>query len=144
VSRPPGARSVDELLADARSRLQRVTAREAHVAVAAGGVLVDIRPGWQRAEHGEVPGALLVERNHLEWRFDPECDARLPEATGYDAHVVVLCQEGYTSSLAADALRSLGLHRATDVIGGFAAWEAEGLPVVRADRAAALPSSSRC
>jgi len=131
VSRPPGARSVDELLADARSRLRRVTAQEAHAAVTAGAVLVDIRPAWQRAEHGEVPGALLVERNHLEWRFDPECDSRRPEATGYDVQVVVLCQEGYTSSLGADALRSLGLHRATDVIGGFAAWQAAGLPVTR-------------
>ncbi len=131
MSRPPGARSVDELLADARSRLQRLTPQEAHVVVTAGAVLVDIRPGWQRAENGDVPSALIVERNHLEWRFDPECDARLPDATGYDVQVVVLCQEGYTSSLAADALRSLGLHRATDVIGGFAAWEATGLPVNR-------------
>ncbi|HYZ08445.1 MAG TPA: rhodanese-like domain-containing protein [Pseudonocardiaceae bacterium] len=131
MSRPPGSRSVDELLADARSRLQRLTPQEAHVAVTAGAVLVDIRPGWQRAENGDVPSALIVERNHLEWRFDPECDARLPDATGYDVQVVVLCQEGYTSSLAADALRSLGLHRATDVIGGFAAWEATGLPVNR-------------
>ncbi len=131
MSRPPGARSVDELLAEARSRLQRLTPQEARAAVAAGAVLVDIRPGWQRAENGDVPSALIVERNHLEWRFDPECDARLPEATGYDVQVVVLCQEGYTSSLAADALRSLGLHRATDVIGGFAAWEATGLPVNR-------------
>lgn len=131
MSRPPGSRSVDELLADARSRLQRLTPQEAHVAVTAGAVLVDIRPGWQRAENGDVPSALIVERNHLEWRFDPECDARLPDATGYDVQVVVLCQEGYTSSLAADALRSLGLHRATDVIGGFDAWEATGLPVNR-------------
>jgi rhodanese-related sulfurtransferase len=76
-----------------------------------------------------VPGALVVERNHLEWRFDPGCDARLPEATGYDVQVIVLCSAGFTSSLAADSLRSLGLHRATDVIGGFHRWAAEGLPV---------------
>jgi rhodanese-related sulfurtransferase len=129
VSRPPGALSVDQMLAQARSRLQRLTPAQAHDALAAGALLVDIRPGWQRAEEGEVPGALLVERNHLEWRFDPECDARLPQATGYDVQVIVLCSEGYTSSLAADSLRSLGLHRATDVIGGFQAWSAEGLPM---------------
>jgi rhodanese-related sulfurtransferase len=129
VSRPPGALSVDQMLAQARSRLQRLTPTQAYEALAAGALLVDIRPGWQRAEEGEVPGALLVERNHLEWRFDPECAARLPEATGYDVQVIVLCSEGYTSSLAAAALRTLGLHRATDVIGGFHAWSADGLPV---------------
>ncbi|WP_448615658.1 rhodanese-like domain-containing protein [Modestobacter sp. URMC 112] len=126
--RPPGARSVDELLADARSRLTRVTPREAAARMAAGGVLVDIRPAAQRAREGGVPGALVVERNVLEWRFDPASDARLPEATGYDLDVIVLCSEGYTSSLAADALRSLGLSRATDVVGGFSAWTAAGLP----------------
>ncbi|MGH4012022.1 MAG: rhodanese-like domain-containing protein [Pseudonocardiaceae bacterium] len=117
------------MLAQARSRLQRLTPVQAHDLLGAGALLVDIRPGWQRAEEGEVPGALLVERNHLEWRFDPECDARLPQATGYDVHVIVLCSEGYTSSLAADSLRALGLCRATDVIGGFQAWSAQGLPV---------------
>ena len=127
-TRPPGARSIDELLAAARARIHRVTPREAADRVAMGALLVDIRPAAQRGREGEVPGALVVERNVLEWRFDPTGDARLPEATGYDVEVVVLCSEGYTSSLAADALRSLGLHRATDVIGGFAAWAAAGLP----------------
>jgi rhodanese-related sulfurtransferase len=117
------------MLAQARSRLRRLTAAQAHDALAAGAVLVDIRPAWQRAKEGEVPGALLVERNHLEWRFDPECTARLPQATGYDTQVIVLCSEGYASSLAADSLRRLGLHRSTDVIGGFQAWAAQGLPV---------------
>lgn len=131
MSRPAGARSIDQILADARSRLHRLLPSQAHEAVAAGAVLVDIRPGWQRAEEGEVPGALPVERNHLEWRFDPECDARLPQAVGYDVQVIVLCSQGYTSSLAADSLRALGLHRATDVVGGFMAWAAEGLPVRR-------------
>lgn len=126
--RPPGARSIDDLLADARSRLLRVHPAEAAARVAAGAVLVDIRPAAQREREGDVPGALVVERNVLEWRFDPASDARLPEATGYDVDVVVLCSEGYTSSLAADALRSLGLTRATDVIGGFRAWVAAGLP----------------
>jgi rhodanese-related sulfurtransferase len=129
VSRPPGAVSVDQMLAQARSRLQRLTPAQAHAALAAGALLVDIRPGWQRAAEGEVTGALLVERNHLEWRLDPECTARLPQTTGYDAQVIVLCSEGYASSLAADSLRRLGLHQSTDVIGGFRAWAAQGLPV---------------
>jgi rhodanese-related sulfurtransferase len=128
LSRPVGARTVDELLAEARSRLVRVSPGEAATRIADGALLVDIRPAAQRAVEGEVPGALIVERNVLEWRFDPASDARLPEATGYDVEVIVLCSEGYTSSLAADALRSLGLSRATDVIGGFVAWRAAGLP----------------
>jgi rhodanese-related sulfurtransferase len=127
LTRPASARTVDELLADARSRLVRVTPRQAADRVAAGAVLVDIRPAAQRAAEGEVPGALVVERNVLEWRFDPASDARLPQA-GYDVEVLVLCSEGYTSSLAADALRSLGVLRATDVVGGFRAWAAAGLP----------------
>lgn len=128
MSRPAGARSIDDVLAAARSRLQRVDPAGARRAVESGAVLVDIRPAAQRAEHGEVPGALVVERNVLEWRFDPASDARLPVATGYDVQVVVLCQEGYTSSLAAAALQDLGLHRATDLAGGFAAWAADGQP----------------
>jgi rhodanese-related sulfurtransferase len=131
LTRPAGARTIEDLLAEARSRLQRVTPAQAAERWAAGAVLVDIRPAAQRAVEGEVPGALLVERNVLEWRFDPMSDARLPEATGYDVDVIVLCQEGYTSSLAADALRSLGLHRATDVVGGFRDWLAAGLPSTR-------------
>jgi rhodanese-related sulfurtransferase len=105
-----------------------VTPTQAAARIADGAVLVDIRPAAQRAREGEVPGSLVVERNVLEWRFDPAGDARLPEASGYDVDVIVLCSEGYTSSLAADALRSLGLHRATDVSGGFHAWAAAGLP----------------
>jgi rhodanese-related sulfurtransferase len=128
LSRPAGARTIDELLADARSRIDRLPPWQAAVRVAHGALLVDIRPTAQRASEGEVPGALIVERNVLEWRFDPASDARLPEATSYDVEVIVLCSEGYTSSLAADALRSLGLHRATDVDGGFRAWVAAGLP----------------
>ncbi|SCX44798.1 Rhodanese-related sulfurtransferase [Klenkia marina] len=128
--RPPGAVSVDELLADARSRIQRVTPQQAAARIAAGALLVDIRPAAQRNREGWVAGATVVERNVLEWRFDPTSDARLPEATGYDLDVVVLCSEGYTSSLAADALRSLGLRTATDVVGGFHAWVAAGLPHV--------------
>jgi rhodanese-related sulfurtransferase len=128
LERPARARSVDDLLAEARSRLVRLTPEETAARVARGALLVDIRPAAQRAVEGEVPGALIVERNVLEWRFDPLSDARLPEATGYDVEVIVLCSEGYTSSLAADALRSLGITQATDVVGGFVAWRAAGLP----------------
>ena len=128
LERPSGARSIDDLLAEARSRLVRLSPEQAAARVARGAVLVDIRPAAQRAVEGEVPGSLIVERNVLEWRFDPASDARLPAATGYDVEVIVLCSEGYTSSLAADALRSLGLTRATDVVGGFVAWQAAGLP----------------
>ena len=84
-------------------------------------MLVDIRPAAQRAAEGELPGARVVERNVLEWRFDPTSEAALPEAS-YDLEVIVLCQEGYTSSLAAAALQDLGISKATDVIGGYAAW----------------------
>ncbi|RBY82802.1 rhodanese-like domain-containing protein [Blastococcus sp. TF02A-26] len=130
AERPVGARTVDELLAEARSRLRRVEPEEAAARAQAGAVLVDTRPASQRDRDGAIPGALVIERNHLEWRFDPASDARVPEATGYDVEVVVFCDEGYSSSLAADSLRALGLHRATDVVGGFQAWKAAGLPVL--------------
>ena len=126
--RPAGARSIDEILAQARDRLERLEPWAAHREIADGALLVDIRPAAQRAAEGEVPGALIVERNVLEWRFDPASGARLPQATGYDVKVIVICSEGYTSSLAAAALRDLGLTRATDVVGGFHAWSAAGLP----------------
>jgi rhodanese-related sulfurtransferase len=132
LTRPTGARTIDDLLAEARTRIVRVTPHEAAARVAAGAYLVDIRPAAQRQREGEVPGSLIVERNVLEWRFDPASDARLPQATGYDVDVIILCSEGYTSSLAADALRTLGLHRATDVIGGFHAWATAGLPTTGA------------
>ncbi|MGW1062058.1 rhodanese-like domain-containing protein [Micromonospora rubida] len=127
---PPGSRGIDDILAEARSRLRRLDPEQAHVAYRGGALLVDIRPAAQRAAHGTVPGSLAIERNVLEWRFDPRCPARLPQAVGYDLPVVVLCQEGYTSSLAAAALQDIGLHRATDVVGGFAAWRIAGLPTL--------------
>ena len=126
--RPPGARTIDEILASARTRLVRVTPRQAFRELSGGSVLVDIRPAAQRAAQGEIPGSTIVERNHLEWRLDPCSDARLPWITGYDHRIIVFCVDGYTSSLAAAALQDLGLHRATDVIGGFRAWQAAGLP----------------
>ncbi len=121
---------VDELLEAARSRLDRISPVQAAAELAAGeGIVVDIRPLGLRTAEGEIPGSLIVERNYLEWRADPTSDARLPEATGDDVRWVIVCQEGYTSSLAAAALRDLGLGRATDVAGGFAAWREAGLPV---------------
>ena len=125
-----GRKTIQEVLDNARGRLARLTPAQARILWGAGAVVVDIRPAAQRAAEGELDGALVVERNVLEWRFDPASDARLPQATGYDVDVVVLCSEGYTSSLAADALRALGLTRASDVVGGFQAWAAAGLPTV--------------
>jgi rhodanese-related sulfurtransferase len=128
-TRPPaGSTGIDDLLAVARARLRRLGPRETHAAMGRGAVLIDIRPAAQRAEHGEIPGAIIVERNVLEWRLDPRSDARLSFADRYDLEVVVTCQEGYTSSLAAASLQDLGLSRATDLVGGFAAWRAAGLP----------------
>lgn len=120
-------RGVDELLAAARARLERLTPAEAFAAGAGGAVLVDIRPQVNREAEGEIPGAVIVERNVLEWRFDPSNAARLPIAA-YDLQVIILCNEGYTSSLAAVALHELGVSRATDVIGGYRAWRAAGRP----------------
>jgi rhodanese-related sulfurtransferase len=130
LPRPAGARGIDDLLAQARARLARLDPAGAHAAQRAGALLVDIRPVAQRRSTGIIPGALVIERNVLEWRFDPGSDARLPVADRYDLPVVVYCQEGYTSSLAAAALQDLGLHRATDLAGGIAAWLAAGLPTV--------------
>ncbi len=131
VDSSPSPRSIDEVLEETRGRLHRLAPAEAAARMATGALLVDTRPVAQRAADGEVPGALVVERNVLEWRLDPASDARLPEATGHDVEVIVLCNEGYASSLAADSLRALGLHRATDVVGGYQAWAAAGLPTTR-------------
>jgi rhodanese-related sulfurtransferase len=136
--KPPGARTIEELLATARARLDRVSPAEAFREHADGAALVDIRPAWQRAEQGEIPGSIVIERNHLEWRLDPASDARLPWVTGYDHRIIVFCVEGYTSSLAAAALHDLGLFRATDMVGGYRAWVADGLPSASATAGAAL------
>jgi rhodanese-related sulfurtransferase len=133
--------TIEEMLTAARARLARVTPADAYHEVSGGAALVDIRPAAQRAADGEVPGSLVVERNHLEWRFDPACDARLPWVTGYGHRVIVICAEGYTSSLAAAALQDLGLARATDVIGGYRAWAAAGLPTAPAGVAALAPGA---
>jgi rhodanese-related sulfurtransferase len=127
LTAPRGSRGIDVILQEARARLARVTPAEAFAELTAGtAILVDIRPAAQRAAEGEIAGALIVERNVLEWRFDPRSDARLPVADGYDLRVIVFCSEGYTSSLAAAALQDLGLRRATDLDGGYQAWRRAG------------------
>ncbi|MFG2366915.1 rhodanese-like domain-containing protein [Streptomyces mirabilis] len=125
--RPVG---IDTLLERVREGLDRVEAEEAYSAAQAGeALLVDIRYAALRERDGLIPGALVVERNELEWRLDPQGSHRVPEATSHDLRVVVICNEGYASSLAAVSLHQLGLHRATDLVGGFQAWKAAGLPV---------------
>lgn len=122
-----GRRSINSVLAEARASLDRLEPREAYEAVRRGAVVVDIRPVVNREIEGAVPGALVIERNVLEWRLDPSSEASIADA-GYDLQVIVMCNEGYSSSLAAASLQALGMHRATDVIGGFRAWRAAGLP----------------
>src|SRR6202035_263971 len=120
---------IDQAVETARARLHRLAADELPAALRRGALLVDIRPQAQRTREGDVPEALkalVIERNVLEWRCDPTSDARLPQAVGDDVEWVMLCSEGYTSSLAAVALQDLGLHRATDVIGGSPAVLAGG------------------
>jgi rhodanese-related sulfurtransferase len=114
-------RTIEQILAEARARLDRVTAAALTGEVAGGAVLVDIRPLEQRQRDGELPGALVIDRNVLEWRLDPASPDAIPEA-GYDRRVIVVCNEGYSSSLAAATLRDIGVARATDLIGGFQEW----------------------
>lgn len=121
--------TIDLLLEAARGRLQRVDAASAQAAMAAGAWLIDIRAESQITEDGRVPGALIIARNVLEWRLDPACAHRHPEAPGPDAHVILMCNAGYQSSLAAATLQQLGFSRATDLVGGFQAWREAGLPV---------------
>jgi len=124
---------IDELLEQVRERYDRIEAREAYDAAQRGeALLVDIRYAALRDRDGLIPGALVVERNELEWRLDPRGSHRVPEATSHDLRVVVICNEGYASSLAVASLHQLGLHRATDLVGGFQAWRASGLPVTSA------------
>ena len=133
ASEPPATGSalsrVDRLLERARAGYKRAEAHEAVKLGASGALLVDIRPAAQRAEFGEIPGALIIERNVLEWRLDPTSPHRHPAVTGPDQSVVIFCQAGYASSLAAVSLHQLGLDNATDLVGGFEAWKQAGLPV---------------
>jgi rhodanese-related sulfurtransferase len=116
--------SADDLVLRARRRIRRIEPQDLATAEAAGALVVDIRPVAQRTAEGELPGALVVERNVLEWRLDPNGSHRLPEATGLDRPVVVVCSEGYASSLAAESLADLGYHDAGDLAGGYRAWAA--------------------
>jgi rhodanese-related sulfurtransferase len=124
-------RTIDELVEAARASLQRVTPYEARDAAATGALLVDIRPSEQRSRDGAIPGALVIDRNVVEWRLDPVGAHRIPDITSHDQLVILVCDEGYASSLAALSLQALGLHRATDLIGGFQAWSAARLPIER-------------
>ncbi|MDT7705793.1 MAG: hypothetical protein QOG20_1400 [Pseudonocardiales bacterium] len=117
--------TIADVLAAARARLDRPGPKRAAAMVERGAILVDTRPGWQREQEGELPGALLIERNHIEWRLDPTSDARIPQATDHDVSWIVVCSEGYSSSLAAASLQDLGLHNATDLDGGYQAWKKE-------------------
>ncbi|MFV0133270.1 rhodanese-like domain-containing protein [Streptomyces sp. HMX87] len=129
VNEPTG---IDALLERVRRGYERIDVRAAYEAARAGAaLLVDIRYAALRERDGLIPGALVIERNELEWRLDPQGSHRVPEATGHDLRIVVICNEGYASSLAAESLHRLGLYRATDLTGGFQAWRTAGLPVVQ-------------
>lgn len=127
----PPRRPIDDILAETRARLQRVEPGAAAALVAGGGLLVDIRPVELRGRDGEIPGATIIDRNVLQWRLDPTSPSRLPDVdeSVYRRPVILFCDEGYASSLAADDLQRLGLEGATDLIGGFQAWRRAGLPV---------------
>ena len=125
---PADAPGIDELMAEARSGLARLRPEAAFAALTDGAVLVDIRPLEQRIVEGEVPGAIVISRNVLEWRLDPRSEARIPALARADARIIVMCSQGYASSLAAATLRRIGLGEATDLDGGFQAWKAAGLP----------------
>jgi rhodanese-related sulfurtransferase len=139
-------RTIDQLLAEARSRLERLGPAEALAAQEAGALLIDTRSSDERARDGVIPGALHIPRSVLEWRVDPDNDPayRNPHVAGLEQRLVVVCAHGYSSSLAAATLQDLGFSRATDVAGGFMAWKQQGLPVIPApaDDPHALPGTS--
>jgi rhodanese-related sulfurtransferase len=126
--------TVDDLLAAARTRIRRLAPHQAAEAQRRGALLIDIRPTVQRRWEGEVPGAITVERNVLEWRLDPASTHRLTQITDHDREIVIMCSEGYASSLVAATLVDLGYSSAADLAGGFQAWAAAGLPVRRGAR----------
>jgi rhodanese-related sulfurtransferase len=124
-----GPITVDELLAEAREGLERLEPAAAASAMAGGALLLDIRSDRQRARDGIVPGAIFIPRNVLEWRCDPACPHRDERVGDAGRQLILMCDEGYQSSLAAANLKRMGLERATDLAGGFQAWRAAGLPV---------------
>ncbi len=115
-------RSIEEILLRARARLDRVDVSHLDEELADGALVVDIRPAQQRTRDGDLPGAIVIDRNVLEWRLDPACEHHIADVVDYDTRIVIVCNEGYQSSLAAALLHDVGLHRATDLIGGFQAW----------------------
>jgi rhodanese-related sulfurtransferase len=121
--------TIDEVLQQARRKLIRVEPRQAAAELAHGALLVDTRTETQRAKHGEIPGAIVIDRTVLEWRLDPTSPSRIEQATDHQVRIIVVCAEGFSSSLAAASLQDIGLVNATDLIGGFLAWKAAGLPV---------------
>jgi rhodanese-related sulfurtransferase len=129
VVRHPRGVGIEEILAACRAGVRRLTPEETCAAAARGALIVDTRTEAQRRRQGEFPGALVIDRTVLEWRLDPASPSRIPEAIGYDLMVIVVCRQGYSSSLAAASLRALGLRRATDLAGGVEAWQAAGLPM---------------
>ena len=120
--------AIDKLLAQARSNLARVPVKDLAEEVAQGAILIDIRPLEQRRRDGDLPGAIVVDRNVLEWRLDPTSPHRLPIVTSADIRFIIVCNEGYSSSLAAATLHELGLRSATDLVGGFQAWRTLSAP----------------
>ena len=114
--------SIAKILAEARQSMLRVTPEQLSGELENGTLIVDIRPVEQRQRDGDLPGAIVIDRNVLEWRLDPSSEHRIPQVTGYDIRIVVVCNEGYSSSLAAAVLQKLGLHQAVDMIGGYQAW----------------------
>ena len=114
--------SIDTLLAQARTRFVRISPEALANEQANGAIVIDIRPVDQRLRDGEIPGAIVIDRNSLEWRLDPSYEHRIAEITDHDIRIIIVCNEGFSSSLAAASLQDLGLHRATDLIGGFQAW----------------------
>ncbi len=131
MARSAAAKTVDQLLALARATLpDRPSPAEAFRAQASGALLIDPREDDQRREDGLIPGAIVLPRNSLEWRCDPTSEWRHPAITGQDLHIILICDQGYQSSLAAATLQHLGLIHATDLDGGFTAWAAAGLPVI--------------
>jgi rhodanese-related sulfurtransferase len=127
-------KTIDDLLRESRSRLERLEPEEAHVAQREGVLIVDTRSHDERARHGVIPGSVHIPRSVLEWRLDPDADAayRNPHVQGLDQRIVLVCAHGYSTSLAAATLQDLGFTRATDMVGGFTAWKERGLPLVRA------------
>jgi rhodanese-related sulfurtransferase len=138
-------KTIEQLLADSRSTLERLEPAEALAAQEAGALLIDTRSSDERAREGVIPGALHIPLSVLQWRLDPDNDPvhRNPYVEGLDQQLVIVCAHGFSSSLAAATLQDLGFSRATDVAGGFTAWKEQGLPVIPAPAvdAEALPGT---